>query len=303
MTIEKYTYFAYGLGIQSDLPLPELQAWDGPCQVAIRLEDKNGTSAGVLDRRGWLKLGREEAVLSLPEIGLFTLSSGREVDLVPAPGTRQSLLQLALLGPVISGLLFQRGDLVLHASSVEIDGGAVAFLGGSGYGKSAMAAALAVRGHAIVSDDVTPVAQEQGEAGIFPGFPRLKISLEVAAVLGIDGASLVLLDPQISERGWVGNCWRSPGLLPLQRVYVLDGGDQPEIVPLTPREAVIELLRHSYPTCTQLPGDALHFQQCALLAGQVASLRLSRTDELNSLSMLADLVEADVARGSRRVYS
>ena len=296
MSFKKQFSYAYGLGIQSYLPLPELPAWDGPSQVAIRLDDKVYTEAEVSNRRGWLKLGREEAELYLKRIGLFRLRDGREVSIHPEPGTRESLLRLAVLGPVLAGLLFQRGRLVLHASAVEIGGEAVAFLGESGYGKSSLAAALAVRGHGIASDDVTPVALDEERACIHPGLPRLKISLEVAAMLGIDGSALVVLDPQIDERGWGCVHGISTQPLSLRRVYVLDDGDRPEILPVSARDAMIELVRLSYPTCTRHPGDVVHFQQCARLARQVAFFRLQRRDDLNSLSELADLVEADLDR-------
>ena len=45
------------------------------------------------------------------------------------------------------------GKLVIHASAVQVDGGAVAFMGPTGRGKSTLAAAFANAGHPFLTDD------------------------------------------------------------------------------------------------------------------------------------------------------
>ncbi len=58
---------------------------------------------------------------------------------------------------VTASLLALRGETVLHASAVAIDGAAVAFVGQSGRGKSTIAALLCVAGAELVTDDVLTV--------------------------------------------------------------------------------------------------------------------------------------------------
>jgi hypothetical protein len=111
----------------------------------------------------------------MPGIGTFLVRDGREILVDPDPDAGDALLQLALLGPVLAALLQQRGDLVLHASAVEIDGAAVGFLGGRGAGKSTMAAALLRRGYPLLTDDILAVSLEDGSPRVLPGFPQLKL--------------------------------------------------------------------------------------------------------------------------------
>ena len=51
-------------------------------------------------------------------------------------------------------LLYQRGFLVLHGSSIKINNGAIAFLGYRGNGKSTTAINLYKKNYPIVTDDI-----------------------------------------------------------------------------------------------------------------------------------------------------
>ena len=78
-----------------------------------------------------------------------------------------------LLGPVLGLLLRLRGVTCLHASAVAFGETAVAFVGSEGAGKSTTAAALARRGHAILSDDIVALAEHNGSFFVHPAYPYL----------------------------------------------------------------------------------------------------------------------------------
>jgi ABC-type multidrug transport system fused ATPase/permease subunit len=61
---------------------------------------------------------------------------------------------LLLVGNVMACLLTLSGEPVLHASTVEIRDTAIAFVGGSGMGKSTLAALLCANGARFVTDDL-----------------------------------------------------------------------------------------------------------------------------------------------------
>jgi hypothetical protein len=65
---------------------------------------------------------------------------------------------------LVARLLGQRGGVILHASSVAIDGRAFVFLGHSGAGKSTMAELASEAGAEVLSDDRTIVTIERGVA-------------------------------------------------------------------------------------------------------------------------------------------
>ncbi len=75
------------------------------------------------------------------------------------------------LGPVMGFLLRKRHVTSLHASCVEICGQGVAFSGDAGFGKSTTAAALALRGYPVLSEDIVPLKTSGRRHSCRPGIP------------------------------------------------------------------------------------------------------------------------------------
>jgi ribosomal protein S18 acetylase RimI-like enzyme len=80
-----------------------------------------------------------------------------------APGVDPEIASLLITGTLLAAVRTLAGDLVLHASAVEIGGRALAFSGDSGMGKSTLAAALCTDGARLVSDDLLRL--EPGDGG------------------------------------------------------------------------------------------------------------------------------------------
>ena len=195
-------------------------------------------------------------------------------------------------------LLYQRGLLILHASAVNINGCATAFMGYPGSGKSSLAAALFTRGHNVITDDVTALDMDNKTVKVFPGFPQLKLSLEVAELLGHDTKDLIVLSELDEKRGYrfVNKFINVP--MPLSRIYVLAEEADPGIESLSPQEAVIEFIRHSVPTRFAQPGNAVHLLQCVELAKKAATFRVKRSSSIQVLPDLAKLVEGHIVESS-----
>lgn len=290
-----FSYQAYGLGIHSALPLPGLVAAAAGRDVAVRLLPGDSAAAAAADPAWSLEMSGAVAVLSIGGIGVFQVRDGQTIEIAPAPGADARLLALYVLGNVMALLLHQRGLFVLHASAVAVAGGAVAFLGQPGWGKSSIAAALHARGHAVIADDVTPVRVARGAAAVLPGFPQLKLAADVVACLGCDPGWLRCLHPLEEKRGWRVAGSFPDIALPLRRLYVLEPGTTVGVAPIRPPDAIVELVRHSYPTRLLQPGGAGHFRQAAEIARTVPIYRLTRSAALATLPDLARLVEEHLA--------
>ena len=149
-----------------------------------------------------------------------------------------------LCGPILGLLLRLRRALSFHASAVQIGGGAVGFCGPHGAGKSTLAAALAGRGCAVVTDDVLHVRQADARWVAEPFAAMLK--------LWPDGARLALGNalelPRIVE-GWNkraltpgGRIEAAATALPLLALVCLDGaGTDATIEPMSPAAALVRL--------------------------------------------------------------
>ncbi|NEQ83198.1 MAG: hypothetical protein F6K26_24195 [Moorea sp. SIO2I5] len=304
-----FSYVAYGLGIHSALPIPEFIPAEVECDVTIHIQSNDYSTASavgqtrspnrkisdyipkkVIQQPMALQLSPEEAVIYLKDTGLFLVQGGNRITIIPAAEASLSRIQTALVGTVIAILLYQRGLLVLHASVVNINGGAVVFLGNSGEGKSSIAAALHTQGYRIITDDVAPVTLDQGIAKVAPSFPQIKLSREVAKVLGYDQDKLALLLPKLNKPGYRLNQDFTEALLPIRCIYVLVSGSQLSIKRLKLQEAVMELSHHSRLNSLFDSEKASHLLQCAQLANKCSVYRLQRPRNLALLPELARLV-------------
>ncbi len=295
-----FSYLAYGLGIQSRLPLPEFVPAEAGCDVVIDFDAAAITPSEVGDTPWYVRVTPAEAVIADKDLGVFVIRGGRHVTVIPARGADEGAVRLYLVGTVMAILLYQRGRLPLHASAIEIAGEAVGFLGVSGAGKSSMAAALQARGHRLVADDVTGVQVEGRSALTFPAFPQLKLMPDAAASVGCDPAHLFFLNVTEEKRGYRPTGVFSGAPLPIRQLYVLVDDPAIGIDRLRPHDAVVEFVRHSYPTRMLQPGGPAHFLQCAQLTRTIPTYRLRRPRALSLLRDVAALVE-DHARRSTLV--
>lgn len=288
-----HLYSVYGLTLASDVELPELTESRGEPEVSVfaapRLE-----RASAEPRARAFDGGGLDVVLDYPRLARLEIRGGREIAVAAAAGADPAAVRALVLGPALGVLLHQRGVLALHASSVLLDRGVVAFLGRSGAGKSTMAAALHRRGHALVADDITAVEAAADEIGVLPAFPRLKLFPEAAAAVGLDPDTLPrvsAVDDKLARR--------VASHLPARRLrlaalYVLADGDTASIVPIARGDALLELVRHSFcaPRLAEL-GSREHFLQCSDIVRRVPVRRLGRPTDLALLDEVAALVERD----------
>lgn len=282
-------YQAYNLCIASELPLPELIESEGNPDVVVQF--------GKLDDATGLEFNRGSNFRGeVAEVGKFLIREGREVFIEPVLEVEEALLRTIVLGPILSILLRQRGLLVLHASCVEIDNQAVAFMGGSGWGKSTLAAAFHTQGHEILTDDVMPIEMAVSGPIVFPAYPQFKLWPEAAASLGHDTESL----PSVSQNScklaykFPRGFQQTP--LPLRRIYVLAKGTEHEITTLKPQEAFIELVRHTraMSLVTEPEFVTFHMRLCSELVNKVSFCRFTRKPALADLPELVQLVEDDL---------
>jgi hypothetical protein len=289
----QYSYTAYGLNIRSEIHLsvragnssaPDLQIRKGKVEFPPESDD----------RAMWTT--PDAIFFRLRDIGSMRISRGREI-VIDTFNDDDQVAALLAVGPAMGAALHQRGLLVLHGSAVVVDGGVVAFLGFSGWGKSTMAGAMVKLGNASFCDDLVPVSLSNGAPVVLPGYPFLKLAPESGEFLGFapDSAPLVPND----NRHMIAVGESHPGVpLPLARVYVLSQGDRPEIERLKPQEAAVELIRHSY-TANWIRKTGMSARHLECVAGLVERLpicRLSRPRRLDLIHEIAELVERDVRK-------
>ena len=296
-----YSYFAYGLGIHSAIPLPEMVPWEGSADVVVDIGTFDNFPAHAFlagDHTEKVWASAEEICIAVRDVGKCRVRQGRDVLVEPVPQADPRLIRLFILGHVVSALLHQRQRLVLHASAVGINGGAVIFLGNSQEGKSTLAAFLHQQGHVLLSDDLTAVGTEGGQPIVYPGFPQLKLWPDAIQSLGEDPEALPLLRSHYDKRARRAIRGFPERPLPLGGVFLLGEGPVQRIIPCPPQEAFLELIRHTLgATILRDTGESgTHFHHCADLLKSVPLCRLERPRDLNGLPETARLIERTVAK-------
>ena len=270
----RFSYLAYGLRISSDRNVPglaERPAGDSDLSLYLDGEPEWLAPANRLPLTRQL-VRRSENELHDPTFVLSVLGAEEFFRLDYSDGTRFIVDQRAqrlwgtyaspltmedlvtyLVGPVFGFVLRRRGMLALHASSFAFADHAVVLVGPSEAGKSTTAAALASRGETILCEDICPVAEEGSGYFIEPGYPR--VCLWPDSVEKLFGApdALPQLTPNWEKRylpldGERGRF--ATQRLPLGAVYLLGprspGDSVPKIEPISPREALLELVQNTY---------------------------------------------------------
>ncbi len=297
------SYIAHGLHILSFLPLGQEDETGeyprGPADVEM-FRGHRLTPSGFELHQNLLEIGLHHTFLYWPNIGCFWIREGREVVVEPAWGVADYLLRPVLLGPVLAVLLLQRNHLVLHASAVALknsDGAerAVAFLGNSGHGKSTMATALYKKGHRPLADDTIAVPHLTGDGVlplIYPAVPHLKLRPPSVAALGENLASLARWSPD--DDSYVVPLSKDFSLRPaaLHALYCLEESSAIEVQALSPQEALMHLLRHSY-RAGLFPDEEVgdDFLKCAELARQIPIFSLKRPKDFRLLPAVIERIE------------
>ncbi len=241
-----FHFRAFGLRIESDAPiagLPEVAA-DAPAQLRIHM----GSLPGAFDpvdpghREIWhsepdrndaadvvtLLASRDDEWLTLryADGTQFVLArAGAEIWATWPPGASAASAATYLLGPVIGFVLRLRGLTCFHASSVVIADRVILMLGPAGIGKSSTVAALALRGHRVIGDDIAVVQSEGDHWVVHPSIPGVRLWDDMVEMLLGKSDALPLLAPgwekrHLDLRTSKGG-FRPEVAVPLGAIYVL----------------------------------------------------------------------------------
>jgi hypothetical protein len=333
----------YRLGpflLQSEIPIPELMPLHSPqtatahsrtppLTVSIRLAPVPARIPNVVAHETRWFASRAEYLLRVPGVASFLVRRGREVLVEPAPNALPTDIRAYLLSPIFSTLCHQAGMYSLHASSVRVGDGVVAFLGHSGAGKSTLAAFLHRRGYPVVSDDICLLDSRNSDSDaptlVVPVAPALKLWRSALDALGASPATLPHVfsgddkfrlpllknchpDPERSEGEGPASA-SAPATpdqpLPLHRLYFLEWGepneeDQPTFTPIDSVHAVTRLMEFThYDYLMKATGRQTgNFLLCGRILAHARAFTLRRPRNFACLDAIIDTLEAHLVNTS-----
>ncbi len=275
---------------QTDLSSPLTREWTFP------------------DGRPWTRFHRlgDGFSLRFPDLVDFELPSAATiVRAFPAHGTSIHTVWHLFHNQVLPLVLSHQGKLVFHASAVEIDGVAIAFLGESGKGKSTLAASFARNGHAFLTDDGLRVEREGDHWMVIPSQASLRLwDDSQQAVVGGDASAAPALDFTAKGRFFAGDSLaHCSEPRRLARIYILGDGTAPTptAASLPAADALIELVKHSFLLDTEAPALlSAHFDDLSVLVSQVPCVRYDFPRSFEALSPCAPILNFTLAKGRTR---
>lgn len=238
----------------------------------------------------------EGYLLRFPALVDFLVSAdGRCIDAWPVPGASEATVDHLYLNQAVPLALSRQGKLVLHASAVEIDDGAVAFLGVSGRGKSTLAASFATHGQRFLTDDGLLLDWQGATPVAAPSHPSIRLWEDSqAAVMAAGAKAAPAVDYTSKTRFLAGpQVAYCDAPRPLRALYLL--GDAPvaapHVVPVRPAVALMNLVRNSFLLDIEAHAMlAAHFEDISRLANLPIHHQLDFPRRYEALAEVRDAV-------------
>ena len=250
------------------------------------------------DGAQWTQFYRahEGYLLRFPGLADFEVSAdARTVSCHPMADTTDDTLEHLYLNQVLPLVLSKLGRLVVHASAVEIDGGAVAFVAESGRGKSSLAACFSTSGFRFLTDDGLVLDPADAGFDVLPSHPSIRLWSDsqdtvVGARTAVDPSDRDSSKARVDADTHVAFCAHAR---PLRRAYFLGDGSAASFTceRMDATEALVAWVRHSFLLdLDERPLLARHFDQVAVLANLSCAYRLDYPRRFEQLARLRDTI-------------
>jgi hypothetical protein len=308
-------YHLYGLRLRSEWRLPYAEVCassvadvgllrGSAARFATAFAEARATADAASHHRG-VSLSDGQTYLRWPGRFEFLISvDGATIAARPLLQGSSEAFHTYLLGQALSFALVKQGFDPVHATTVAIDGAAVAFVGESGYGKSSLGATFIRAGDRLLTDDLLVLSPEGGGFAAHAGPPRIKLFPHIArhalgrAVRGTPIASTTrkLVIPLGDRQAFRPSA-------PLKAIYILTPPSRTRALTgarirrVSRRHACIALLRNTFNTSVTDP--ARLSRQLAFAAGVAETVPiklLAYPRTLRALPIVRAAILADLSR-------
>jgi len=104
-----FSYYAYGLGIHSEIEIPEFLTHETKPDVTLTVDCDNPITNHIPNEaieQAWaMHVGREKGLVYVQDTGLYIITNGKKIVFIPAPRVTQEMVGFYAVGTVMSILL------------------------------------------------------------------------------------------------------------------------------------------------------------------------------------------------------
>ncbi len=289
---------AEGVGPDYTLLFPQTQELgSAPAHWFHQFADSNGEP--------WLSLAKlgSSYLLRYHDLVDFLVSpDGKEIRGHPAPDTESETIRHLFLDQVMPRVLGQQGRRVLHAGAVLAGGGAIAFLGDTGSGKSTLTASFCQQGFPGITDDCLLLTEEEGELFAVPTYTGLRLWPDTISALLGNGTPYPKV-AHYTEKRRLSVTAPFPfcaDRVPLKRIYVLApptaNSETVTITPLSARDGLMALVNSAFRLdITDKTRLSQEFEAFVHLSSSVVLHRLTVPRDLKLLPAVREAILKNLA--------
>lgn len=293
-TVQRYSIF--DRAVQSPIELPELaildpEPEDGDIRLRFQAIEQGSLPSpapgGLLIRHehGRVRIAFPAATFRIPD-------AGNELIIESDTDAGAALVRHQLLDQAIPHWLAHRGELIVHASAVAMDGGCILLIGRSGQGKSTLALALAKHGATHLADDAVLLRAEENGVSCLPSYGGARLWQDSLAHVQLAGMQETLGIPTRSKHRYRPTRHRPARAWPLLGALVLapnaDPHAPPRLTDLSPMQRFDALAKHGFSAGLQRR-DQLADHSTRIAAVSRTKARFARLELPRSLERLPDV--------------
>lgn len=252
--------------IESNIPLPELQENNN---ASPTLFFNSSTITAVPNvtinwRHHWRLRDGQISISVGKENDLYWLRFPQLVDFALHPQSNQitayrqknipdNTVCHLLLDQVIPRLLSHQGQLIIHASCIQVEDSLIAFCGESGWGKSTLAACLYKQGNTLITDDCLLLETKNSSITGIPNYQGLRLLEDSLSLLPDLQKETTVVSHYASKKRIPVSRKKQIRAIPVSNIFILNDPNQlcdnhsisTEVISRAP--ALIELIKHCFP--------------------------------------------------------
>jgi hypothetical protein len=251
----------------------------------------------------WTEFHRSDRgyLLRFPDLADFEVSAdGTEVISHPTEKSDAATVEHLYINQLVPLALSRQGRPAFHASVVTVPGGAVAFLGNTGMGKSTLAASFALHDAAFLTDDALLVEETDDGCQALPSHASLRLWEDsVEALVSADFLRADSISYSSKARILAGEALAySDAPQPLLAAFVLESPDARDVTikELAGLQRYMAWLENSFLLDVEDRGLlAQHYEWTHRISGAVQTFALEYPREYRILPVVRHAIQQHVA--------